>query len=174
MGYFETARILLRALEPEDLEVICAWENDSEMWRYGSTVRPFSRYDIRKYIAESRTTDIVTSRQLRLMVVEKSSTQATGAIDLYEYDPLNMRAGVGILIDKKFQRLGYASDAITLIHKYASNRLGLHSLFVHVPQSNLSSLNLFNSCGYKQTGVLKDWLRINGLFEDVIVMQYFF
>lgn len=37
MKLLENERIVLRALEPEDLEVLFRWENDASLWELGST-----------------------------------------------------------------------------------------------------------------------------------------
>ena len=34
----------LRAPEPEDLEVLYSWENDTDVWIYGSAMSPYSKY----------------------------------------------------------------------------------------------------------------------------------
>lgn len=33
-------RVRLRALEPEDLELLYRWENDPELWEVGNTLAP--------------------------------------------------------------------------------------------------------------------------------------
>ena len=46
-------RVRLRALEPEDLELLYRWENDPELWEVGNTLAPYSRYILKEYIAGS-------------------------------------------------------------------------------------------------------------------------
>jgi diamine N-acetyltransferase len=46
-------QIRLRAMEPEDLELLYQIENDREVWNVGVTNVPYSRYVLRTYIAES-------------------------------------------------------------------------------------------------------------------------
>lgn len=43
-------------------------------------------------------------RQLRLMIELKAENLVIGSVDLFEYDPHNNRAGIGILIDDAYQR----------------------------------------------------------------------
>ena len=57
----------LRAPEPEDLEVLYKWENDTDVWIYGSAMSPYSKYILRQYIADAQT-DIFESKQLRYMI----------------------------------------------------------------------------------------------------------
>ena len=68
-NYFDNTDIYLRALEPEDIDVLYKWENDTSLWRDGGSFTPYSRYVIREYIANS-IHDIYDVKQLRMMVVE--------------------------------------------------------------------------------------------------------
>ncbi len=68
---------------------------------------PFSRFTLKQYLIDSRH-DIYVDKQLRLIVELKESAEPAGAVDLYDFDPFNRRAGVGILIDKKFRKQGWA------------------------------------------------------------------
>ena len=60
---FAADNIRLRALEPEDLEWLYSVENDEELWQWGSSNVPYSRYTLKTYIAESRH-DIYADGQL--------------------------------------------------------------------------------------------------------------
>lgn len=42
--------ILIRALEPEDLEYLYKWENDMDLWDVSDTLTPFSHFTLKKYI----------------------------------------------------------------------------------------------------------------------------
>ena len=44
MAQLENETIRLRALEPEDLELLYRWENNPELWSLGNTMSPYSRY----------------------------------------------------------------------------------------------------------------------------------
>ncbi len=88
MNYLTGKQIELRAVEPEDLDALYRWENDSSLWIYGSTVSPFSRYLLKQYI-ENYTADITRDKQLRLIIMRKESRQVIGAIDCFDYDTTN-------------------------------------------------------------------------------------
>lgn len=170
MKLLEDALIRLRSLEPEDLELLYAWENDASLWAFGGTVSPYSYYILKEYISKSYK-NIYEQKQLRLMITLRSDDVAIGMIDLYDFDPHNGRAGVGILIDPAFQRKGYAGKAVKLIIDYAFSFLKLHQLFVHIPIDNTSSRKLFRSCGFEDSGVLRDWSSVSGGYNDVCIMQ---
>jgi diamine N-acetyltransferase len=170
MTYLENENILLRALEPEDLDDLYRWENDSKLWKYGSTLAPYSKFALRDYLVCSQN-DLVQSKQLRLVAVGKKNNKSMGTIDLYDYDPINLRAGIGILLDAAYRHKGYGKEILGLIKEYAFRVLHLNQLFAYIPESNVSSFQLFSACGYVQCGVLKSWLKSAETFENVYVMQ---
>lgn len=172
MILLENNRIKLRALEPEDLELLYKWENNTEWWGVGSTSAPYSRYHLKAYIAESHR-DIYELKQLRLVVELKEGGLPIGLVDLYDFDPRHQRAGVGILLDTDYQQKGLATEALSLLTDYAFSYLNLHQLFAFIPVSNDASLQLFTRCGFDTTGKLTDWLCMNDAFEDVLVLQLF-
>ena len=169
--YLENNKIILRALEPEDLDALYKWENDSSLWNYGSTLTPYSKFALRNYLSESTQQDIFNSRQLRLMIVEKASGKSIGTVDLYEFDPMNLRAGIGILIDSDYRNKGFGNNALQLMKEYAFRFLLLKQLYAHVPKTNESSYRLFKKAGYKESGLLQSWIKTGDGFVDVYFMQ---
>ena len=59
--------IILRALEPTDIDALYKWENDPEIWHVSNTCTPYSKYILEKYIENSHL-DIYQVKQLRLMI----------------------------------------------------------------------------------------------------------
>ncbi len=163
-------KIRLRALEPEDLGLLYQWENDTTLWHVGATVSPFSRFVLKEYIAESHR-NIYELRQLRFMIVWLPTSETVGMIDLYDFDPHNRRAAVGVLIDPAHQRQGIASEALMLIKEYAFRFLHLHQLYVHVQKENVASIALFRSNGFVHAGVLSQWVATPDGYSDVWIMQ---
>ena len=152
----EFGKIRFRALEPNDIDLLFEWENDTKIWEVSNTLEPFSKYILAKYIKESQR-DIYESKEAR-MIIETHDGKAVGAIDLFDFDPFHFRAGVGILIhDTKDRKLGYATDALQLLCDYAANYLRLHQLYANITADNLASIQLFSNAGFELTGTKKDW-----------------
>ncbi len=106
----------LRALEPIDVDTLYRWENDPAVWGVGSTMAPYSRKQLWDYV-DSYDGDIFTARQLRLMITIPSGKdgevkETVGTVDLYDFDPVNSRCAVGILIAPEYRRRGYAYDTL--------------------------------------------------------------
>lgn len=167
----KNSHISLRAVEPEDLDQLYGWENSTALWVHGNTLAPYSKLILRQYINDALEMDIFQSRQLRLMIDLTDEKVTIGTIDLYEIDAHNRRAGIGILIDEAFRQKGYASQALRLMGDYAFNFLYLHQLYAYISVSNINSIRLFEKAGYKEAGILRDWIQRGDKFEDVQLTQ---
>lgn len=163
-------KIKLRALEPTDLDVLYRWENDASLWSVGCAIAPFSRKQLWDYI-ETYNGDIYSSNQLRFIIEDCDLRQAVGTIDLYDFDAVNRRAFVGILIDAECGHRGYATRALTLLWEYVCERIGMHQLVAVVPVENVYSMKLFEKCGYKRTATLQSWVRVGSDYKDVALFQ---
>ena len=160
----------LRATEPEDLELLYRWENDTLQWHLGNATAPFSRYTLKQYLADSNQ-DIYSDRQLRLMITLREQEKTIGAADLYDFDPFHLRAAVGILVEAPEREKGYGLQALQLMEEYAFRFLRLRQLYAYVPVTNRASVRLFEKGGYAMAGTLKEWIREEDRFTDVLLMQ---
>ena len=166
----ENNSLRLRAPEPEDLDLLYAWENDTAIWQNGASIVPFSRYSIKQYLIDYKH-DIYADKQLRLMITLMGTGECIGTVDLYDFDPLHQRAGIGILIDSKYRRKGYAGQVLMLLEEYTFRFLNMRQLYAIIPERNNSSIRLFTKTGYRQTGLLEDWLAFDGSFYPALIMQ---
>lgn len=165
-------KISLRAIEPDDIELLFQWENNMEIWNVSNTKTPFSKYILAEYIKES-VKDIYETKQLRL-IIQNENLEPVGAVDLFDFDPYHMRAGIGILIHKEENRnLGYATDALNAIFNYSLEVLGLKQLYANIASKNGPSIHLFEKVGFEKVGTKKNWLKTLAGWEDEILLQKF-
>ena len=171
MDLLQSELVKLRALEPEDIDILYKWENDTDMWKVSNTVAPFSKYMLRRFI-EEQSRDIYETRQLRLIVESNADATPVGAIDLFDLDPYNARAGVGILIyHTQDQQKGYASEALSLLIRYCFQVLQLNQLYCNIASNNLRSLALFKSKGFSVIGLKREWTKTTADWQDEYMLQ---
>jgi diamine N-acetyltransferase len=167
-----TPNITLRTPELSDLDKIKAWENDKTVWHLSATLLPFSSFSIEQYILNEQE-DIFSKKQARFIISlnHNPKTEIVGAIDLFDFDPKNRRAGVGILIDEKHRNKGYANEALNQLIDYSFNILNLHQLYCSILSSNEASLNLFKRQHFSVIGVKRDWVLLNNTWQDEYILQ---
>ncbi len=165
-------QIKLRAIEPEDLDLLYRIENDVELWNVGTSNVPYSRYLLHDYVANAKN-DIYTDRQVRMMV-ENSYGKIVGVVDLVSFDPANCRAEVGLIILNSYRRQGYGTAVLAQISDYALRILHLHQLYAYIDIDNVSSLKLFQKAGFVVASEIKEWLYDGVNFRDSLLVQYVF
>ena len=162
--------IYLRALEPLDLDFLYELENNPEIWEISGTLTPYSKQVLKKYL-ENAHRDIYDVKQLRLCICDNLN-KLLGLIDLFDFDPQNKRAGIGIVVLQDEDRnKGVGSEAISLLCGYAFETLGLRQLYANVTEDNAASLHLFKKLGFVQAGIKKDWIFSKGAFKNEILFQ---
>ena len=163
--------VKLRAFEPEDLELLYKWENNVSYWTLSNTISPFSKYTLKRYVENSHKS-IYELGQLRLMIDYIPDNISVGSIDIYDFDPYHLRAGIGILIaDEQYRRKGLASMALTCIINYCFKTLQLHQLYCHILSDNKESMHLFGKLGFEQVGIKKEWVKTPSRYIDQHVFQ---
>ncbi len=162
--------ITLRAIEPEDLELLYDWENNGDYWIISNTITPFSKYTLKRYIKNSHKS-IYETGQLRLMIDHSVDKVTIGTIDIFDFDPFHGRAGLGILIAREeYRRKGLASMALKCLVDYCFGTLHLHQLYCNILSNNFESIELFKKAGFSESCVKKDWFRTASGYLD----EYFF
>ncbi len=163
--------VILRALEPEDLELLYQWENNTAYWVISNTIAPFSKFVLKRFISDSHLT-IFESGQIRLMVELANDGVTIGTVDIFDFDPYHKRAGVGILIaDENYRRKGYALKTIKGLTDYCFNTLMLHQLFCNILSNNQESMKLFKKAGFMESGIIREWIRTSSGYLDQHTFQ---
>ncbi|RIJ36810.1 GNAT family N-acetyltransferase [Pontibacter oryzae] len=170
--FLKTDHTYLRALEPTDLDFLFNLENDTSVWHVGNTLAPYSRHVLEQYL-ENAALDIYTVKQLRLVICN-AAHEAVGAVDLYDFDPMHRRAGIGIMVMAEHRGNGHAKEALHLLLGYCQRKLQLHQVYCSVTASNLPSINLFTQASFQQIGLRKDWLKTVDGWEDVVEFQHLY
>lgn len=163
-------KVVLRAMEPSDVNLIYDWENDSSEWASSSNYCPISYADIKRFV-ETSSADIYETRQMRQMVVDAVTGRRVGYVDMFDFDPFNMHGGVGVYIEKCSRNKGYASSAIDIFTNYLFDVLSLVTVIATIREDNKYSEKLFLSNGYQLVGSRKVWIRVGNKWFDEMIYQ---
>lgn len=155
--------------EKSDLSILISWENDLTNSEFTDFPTFHTKDQWIEFLASSH--DLFLNNQLRFMI--KAEGDLVGCMDVFDYDLVNSRAGVGIFIDSKWRNKGIAFKAIEQLKFKASSEFFLNQLYATVYSSNKNSLKLFKSSGFVINGTKKQWVRRQEQFEDVHFLQCF-
>ncbi len=168
----KTDQLILRAMEPADIDVLFAWENATQNWNVSNTLAPFSKHTLRQFIDAPQ--DLYSAKQQRLMIELVDGSETIGCIDFFDFDPRHKRAGIGILIGEESERgKGYAKEALQEISAYAREVLDLNQLYCNILEDNTASIHVFEAVGFIKVGVKKEWMFINQKWVDEGMYQLF-
>ena len=163
--------VKLRKIEPSDLPFLYQWENDAAVWADGANHNPLSQQDLRDYIA-STTGDIYKDGQLRLVIQSLSEADfeqsglsslspqdglTIGCIDLFDFDPRNRRAALGMYIAPEYRGNGVGREALKQLESYAFDFLHLRCLYAVIATNNQACSALYEHACYKPSSVLPAW-----------------
>lgn len=166
----KSGKVRLRAVEPEDIDLLFAVENDSAEWINGDNFAPFSKEQLLQY-AIAYDADPLRSGQLRLVIENTTTGEAMGIVDLYDISVRHAHGFVGIYLLPSFRGYGYASESIDLLCDYCKKHLRLRMLAARILNHNDKSLALFRYCGFEKTGMLRDWVMVYNMPSTVYIYQ---
>ena len=157
--------IRLRKVDRSDFDCLLRWENDPENWTVSGTKEAFTPEEIHAFIEEQQSG--ATPDQVRWIICAGIENRPVGTLDLFEINPVERCAGVGILIAEQADRqCGYASQALSLLIGQLCEEGVLTQLYCHIQSTNSASIALFEKAGFEKTGIRKDWYLHNGKYMD--------
>ena len=165
------AKIYLRAFEPDDCRNINAWRRDEEVYRLTGGNRYFvSSERDRQWVLEKI---LDNKAEIYLAICLAENDCMIGYISLADIDYRNGRAEwSGIVIgEKEYRGQGYATQAIYLLLEYAFDELGLHRVSGSWLAENTLSMFVGRMMGFRQEGVLRDYVYKSGKRHDMVIMS---
>tara|TARA_B110000967_G_C18661283_1_gene448293 strand:+ start:112 stop:612 length:501 start_codon:yes stop_codon:yes gene_type:complete len=164
-----TKNVTLRRPKLLDLDQLLLWENNLDNSLYSDNPIFYTSEQIEQFLTSDQ--DIFLNRQIRFMI--DSSGFPIGCVDLFEYDMVNSRAGVGIFIDKKFRNMGFGTKALSLLKSICMKDYFILNLHVNILYTNKESIQLFERAGFTKNGVKENWIRTENSMLDVWFFQCF-
>ncbi len=164
-----TKKVTLRRPKLLDLDQLLLWENNLENSLFTDNPIFYTKEQIKEFLNSDQ--DIFLDRQIRFMI--DSSGFPVGCVDLFEYDMVNSRAGVGIFIDEKFRNKGFATEALSLLKSICIKDYFISNLHANILHTNKASIQLFERAGFTKNGVKENWIRAENSMLDVWFFQCF-
>ena len=158
-------KVILRAIEFEDLEFIRSLINDPDIEKsiVGWSL-PISKKDEEKWYAGYSNT-----QQTIRYIIETYDGEAVGLTGLGNIDYKNGCAkGLGIRISSNVQSKGIATDAYMTLFNFAFNELRLHRLETSAFDDNIASIKFQEKLGCQREGLRREAVYKGGQYRNVV------
>lgn len=168
MTYWQTERLTLRRLQPDDAEFFWALNQDHEADGFLDHVQlPDTLVNVQKWAEKTATEKFEDDRYFFVMVArDLPGDVRVGAIDTHT---LYRRAGTfkyGLVVHQDYRRRGYASDAIRLVLRYYFDELAYRTCHVDVHENNPASAALHEHLGFILEGRIRRTVYTGGQYLD--------
>lgn len=167
-------RLIIRAIESEDLPLLHSWFNDQELARGLGDIRfPVSLYQQQQWFELIKKDE----NTLRLIVQHNNGT-VIGYTGFWNIHWRDRRAEHAVIIgDPLYRGKKYGEEIILSCARYAFNDMDFYRLDANILETNEASLKAYQACGFKNEGVLRehafrDGKRINRILLGLLKSDY--
>ena len=146
-------------LRAESRDFLVPWE---PAWPYDALTRNAFRRRVKVYRTEAR-----QGTSYSFLVFRGADDVLIGGVTLS-----NVRRGVaqtgslGYWAGARYSRQGYMTEALAAVLRFAFGPLGLHRVEAACLPDNAASRALLIRSGFREEGYARDYLRINGRWQD--------
>ncbi len=162
----EGEKVVLRALEKDDIENCWRWVNDPKITEGLTMIFPISKYEEEQWYE-----GYIKNNKDKIFAIEVEG-EHIGNIGLHGIDWVNRKAELGIMIgEKEYWGEGYGTDAITTLLRYAFTRMNLHRVQLRVFEYNERAIRCYKKCGFTEEGVMRDDRFKDGMYHNTIFMS---
>jgi len=159
-------KIILRPMAWDDTERIICWRNRDFVRKNFIYQKPFTVEGHREWIR----TMIDTGKAAQFIICEKDG-RPIGSTYLRDIDYETRKAEYGIFIgEKDALGKGYGTEAAIHMAEYAFCVLKLHKVFLRLLADNRAAERSYEKAGFIREAYLKDEVRLEGIYKDVILM----
>ncbi len=147
------------ALRAESRDFLAPWEPP---WAYDALTRGAYRRRLKTYKSELR-----QGLTYSFLIFRRIDDALLGGVTLS-----NLRRGVaqsatlGYWIGAAHSRQGYMTEALAAVLEFAFSRLALHRVEAACLPANEASRRLLLKSGFREEGYAREYLRINGRWQD--------
>lgn len=167
---YQTERLILRKLSPEDCIYIFQNHSESEIKAlFGHQTEEAFEKEKNKYIKGYQT---YNRSFIYFQMIEKTTMQIIGGCGFHTWYQDHHRAEIGYeLFEEHYKRKGFMSEALSYIIPYGFEEMNLHRIEAMVGPSNIASLAIMSKYNFTKEGLLRENYLKNSKFEDSLLFS---
>lgn len=165
---FETDRLILRKMTPDDVEAVFAYASDPEVTRYVSWETHLSIEDSRAFL------DLATSKyrsggEPDWGIVYKGDHRLVGTCGIVSWEPYHARAELGYALSRDYWGRGFMAEAVRAMISFGFNKMNLNRIEARCIAENVASARVMEKAGMLYEGTLRQRELIKGEHRDMKV-----
>jgi RimJ/RimL family protein N-acetyltransferase len=164
----ETARLHIRPIENKDAVELFEYRSDAITNKFQGFI-PKKIEEVFEFIKNNPSEFNIVDSWFQLVIIEKKSKKLIGDIGVHFIDTDKKQVELGITIAKKYQKKGFASEALKEIIYYLFNELGKHRITASIDPENNNSIKLFEGIGFRKEAHFIESLFIDGKWVDDVI-----
>jgi ribosomal-protein-alanine N-acetyltransferase len=162
--------LFLRKITKDDADFVFKSLNDKRVTAYLS-IGPLMTLEQSKRLIKSYLNYWNAKIQFNYIIeLIEADRVKIGSASLWSISWQNNRAQIGIWLVHSFWDKGLGEIALNLIKNIAFNHLKLNRLEAYIAVKNKRSIFLFEKCGFKEEGRLKQYLNFQGKYYDAVIL----
>ena len=160
-------KVVLRAMEIEDMKTYKEMMNDPEIEKMvNGWSLPVSNANQLEWFEKA----VRDKNNIRFTIQTLMEKEVLGRASLVDLDFKNGSAYHGIKLKNSApKKMGYGTDAVMMIMKYAFDELRLHRLDTAIIEYNDASKMLYKKCGWTNEGMKKEAIYKNGTYYNNLI-----
>ena len=161
-----TARLIIRRIRQSDCEAVFKYRSDPvnmrcQLW-LPETVR-----DVEEFVEKTSEIEFgAPDTWFQLVLISKATDQVIGDIGVRFPGSMPQQAEVGGTLAPKYQRQGYATEALSAVLDYLFIEMDRHRVFASTDPSNNSAVELLKRIGMRKEAHLRKSQLVRGEWAD--------
>lgn len=163
----ENAGVYLRLMTYDDTDLIIRWRNSDAVRKNFIYQELFTRESHESWIKNM----VETGRVVQMIICDIAADKPLGSVYIRDIDRRHSKAEYGIFIGEADARgRGVGTAAAKLMLRYCFGEEGLHRIYLRVFSENRQAVRSYEKAGFVKEGCLRDDVRIDGEYRDIIWM----
>lgn len=160
-------RVYIRPITEEDTDLIIEWRNSEAVRPYFIYQKPFTREGHLNWLK----TMIETGCGYQFIVCRIEDDEPVGCTYLRDYDREHNKIEYGVFLGlESVKGQGIGTEILGLTLQFAFEVLKVHKVFARAFSDNQASIGSFLKGGFTKEAYLKDEVRVNGEYRDIVLL----
>ncbi|MGM0369334.1 MAG: GNAT family N-acetyltransferase [Bacillota bacterium] len=164
----ETERLVLREVKLEDAEDLLEVFSNPRVMKYYN-MYPFESLEEAKELISNYLLRFQQQQLLRWGLEEKKSEKLIGSCGFYNWQEDFCRATIGYELGSQYWEQGFMTEGLTEIIRFGFEKMRLNRIQALVEPPNRASRELLTSLGFKEEGLLRDYMFYKGEYKDLVM-----